>query len=283
MLTETIQAILIPQELFQLITFHGDFIYRWQTLIGSFLGPFLAVALTVVGFMLKGKYQRWKERKEAIRFAEISFAQTINHLMSSIIELEGFIERVTLQIKEITEVNDSIAYARQYTNYPPLADVYFDKDIIKMKFKSYYLHNKILIIDHAARLINSAMYQFGIDYEKLLKNNQILAEKMHPEPQRIAYVQNLNSYTNMVEGFLKAHKEKTIFYILQAKVYNLKLMNKHFRTLWKYEKSDLRYFRNKQKIKEYNLSLDAVKRIDDLMKEDTEKLFTEMKERAVKS
>jgi hypothetical protein len=124
-----------------------ELINNWQTLIGSFLGPFLAIILSAFGFLIKEKYQKRKDRKEAIRRAEISFAETLNHVFTSVEQLEFFIQRVKTIMSDIEGIDDEKIFSLNETNFPPTISIYFDDDIRKLKFKSYYLHNKILIIE----------------------------------------------------------------------------------------------------------------------------------------
>lgn len=111
-----------------------EFIYKWQTLIGSALGPFLAIMLSVIVFFIKGELQKRKDRKESIRVAEIAFSQTFNHITSLIDEVEGFVERVKTIIGEIETITDPKQYALPETNYPPIINIHFDENLPKMKF-----------------------------------------------------------------------------------------------------------------------------------------------------
>lgn len=257
-----------------------EFIEKWQTLIGSALGPFLAIMISVSGFLVKGKFKKISDRKESIRRAEIAFSQTLNHILTSVIQLEDFVERVRFIIGEVEKVTDPKTYALQETNFPPIISIYFDEDLPKMKFESYYLHNKILIIEYIVRWTNSTICQFRIDFEKLLEKNERMAEKMGHEAQRKSYIQNLKGYTEMVEVFVKSLKEDQTKSIVQAKVYNLRLMKRYLITIWKYEGVFLKYFRDRKEMEEYNGSLEAVDRINDLMKNDADSLLLEIRNRS---
>lgn len=107
----------------------------------------------------------------------------------------------------------------------------------------------------------------------------MLVEKMRPESHRQNYIQNLKGYIEMVENFLKSLKEENVQSILKTKAYNLKLMRRYSRTVRKYEGTSFKYFRNKIKMEKYNGSLEAVDRINDLMKPDTDKLLEKIRHR----
>lgn len=257
-----------------------EFLFKWQTLVGSFLGPFLAIFLSYAAYLLKEEFQKRKDRKEAIRRAEITFAITINQLHVTIKQLNDFITRVKKIISEIEAATDHSKYYLIETNFPSVINIYFDEDLIKMKFKSYYIHNKILMIDTGIKLTNGSLQAIKYDYEKLLKRNELIAEKNNPESQRKTYVKNLEGYVKMVQDFLDTLKDGNIKTIVQAKVYNLKLMKKNYRTIWKYEGSSLKYFKNKKEIEKYNGDILAVERIDELIEKEVIEVLGKANKRA---
>lgn len=266
-------------ETFKLIT-SVEFIEKWQTLIGSALGPFLAIILSVFGYYLKGKFQKISERKEAIRRAEISFAITLNQIYTTVGHINDFISRIKNIIDEVEKITDPGRYSLHGTNFPPIIDIYFDKELLKMRFKSYYIHNKILIINNGIRWTNSILREIKYDFEKLLELNKIMTEKENPAAQRETYVQNLREYVKMVQTVLNSLKTDNVKTIVQAKIYNLKLMKKYFWTIWKYEGASLKYFKNRKEKEEYNGSLLAVDRIDALLEKDTNELIQKTQKRA---
>lgn len=258
-----------------------DFIHKWQPLIGSTLGPFLAITLSLCAFYIKEKYQKRKERKECIRRVEVGLAQTLNHIFTSLSQLDYFVDRVKTIISEIEGVTDPTMYAINETNFPPIINIHFDEELSKMKFGSYYLHNKILIIEYLVRWTNSTIAQFREDFSKLLKKSEFLIlQKVTPTFQREAYVENLKGFISMVETFLTSLRTENVKSIAQAKVYNLKLMKKYFMTLWKHEKIDFRYFKTRKEIEKYRESLDALDRINNLIEVEVNKLIFEAEERA---
>ncbi len=52
------------------------FITKWQILIGSALGPFLAIMLSALGFLLKSIFKNKKERKENLRRIEVGITRS---------------------------------------------------------------------------------------------------------------------------------------------------------------------------------------------------------------
>lgn len=267
-------------ETLRLIT-STEFIKEWQTLIGSALGPFLAIILSALGFLLKGLLQKRSNRREAIRRAEIAFSQTLSHLLVAVSQLEDFIVRAKTILEEVRGVTDPNFYAIQETNFPATIAIYFDEELIKMRLKSYYVHNKILITDYLIRSANGNIQQFRYDFERLLDRNERMAtlERMRPLAQRAAFVENFGGFIAMIETFINSLKTENALSIAQAKVYNLKLMKNHLWTVWKYEGTALKYFGDRKSMERYNGSMDAVDRINDLMKEEAEKLMREARDR----
>lgn len=253
------------------------FLQKWQTLIGSALGPFLAIILSALGFLIKGLLQKRSDRKEATRRAEIAFSQTLSHLLVAVSQLEDFITRAKIILEEVRKITDPNFYAIQETNFPATIAIYFDEALIKMRFKSYYIHNKILITDYLVRSANGNIKQFRYDFERLLDRNERMAtpERMRPTAQREAFLENFGGFVTMVETFVNSIKTDNALSIAEAKVFNLKLMKNHLRTVWKYEGATLKYFRDNKSMEKYNGSMEAVDRINNLMREEAEKLMEE--------
>ncbi len=260
--------------------FSANFLEKWQTLIGSAIGLFFAAIFSIFGFFLKRKIQKVQDRKEATRRAEIAFSQTLNHILTTVSQLKGFIDRVKMIKDTVTEIKDSKTYAMQETNFPPIISIQYDEELSKMKFRTYYLHNKILIIEYITRWANSTIAQFRIDFEKLLKKNESMMTIATPESQRSVYIQNLEGYIEMVEIFLHSLEGNNFKSIVQAKVHNLKLMKHYFPTIWKYEGTSLKYFKNNHKKEAYNGSLEAVDRINLLLENPTNDLIAKIEKRA---
>lgn len=264
-----------------------EFIEKWQTLIGSALGPFLAIILSAIGFLTKGWLQKRSNLKESIRRAEIAFSQTLSHLNVAVMQLEDFITRAKVIIEDVNAISNPNFYALQEANFPATISIYFDNELIKMKFKSYYIHNKILITDYLIRSANGNINQFRYDYERLLDRNERMAtpERMHPPDQRAAFAGNLSGFISMIEIFVNSLKTDNALSIAEAKIYNLKLMKTHFLDFkpvwnrWKYEGTTLKYFRDQKTMENYNGSMNAVDRINTLMKNEAETMMQEAQNR----
>jgi hypothetical protein len=265
--------------------FSVDFIEKWQTLIGSALGPFLAIILSAFGFYLREVLRKKSERKEATRRAEIAFAQTLTHIFTSIDQLDFFVERIEGIISDIRKVTNPETRDFSLTNFPPMIDICFDEELLRFKFNSNYLHNKILITEHVIRWMNSTTTQLRNDFEGLIKRNMVMItlEKMKPLEQRISYAQNLESFAEMIKKFLQTFKANNIKSITQAKVYNLKLIKRPLITIWKYEGISFKFFKNKSDMDNYKGSLEAIDRIDALMDKEAISLIAEMNERTKKN
>jgi len=256
------------------------FIEKWQTLIGSALGPFLAIIFSVFGFYVKGKYQKRCERKEAARQAEISFSITINQIYATIGRLNDFVSRVKSIISEVENITDPIQYSLHETNFPPTINIYFNDKLLNMGFRSYYIHNKILMIDSGVKWTNGTIQAIKLDFEKLLNKNVMMTERTNPLAQRSAYIENLKGFIEMVQVILNSLKNDNVKSIAQAKVYNHKLMKKHFLTLWKYERTTLKYFKNNKEKEEYKNNLSVIDRIDSLLENEANKLLEKAQKRA---
>jgi hypothetical protein len=242
---------LLIWNIFWEITKHSGPLFQWQTIIGSFLGACLPLWFY---FWRRNSERKEKEeedsrekdrkieedRKEAFRRVEISCSLALHHIYTSIEQLEDFVSRIRSIISSIEEIDDETTYCLNETNFPPIINIYFDIELTKMKFKSYYLHNKILGIEYIIRWANSSMQQFRDDYEKLIRKNELmvnisLSKTIPTKTQRNDYANNLKWFIQMVEKVLSNLKRENIKSIFQAKVYNLKLMNDFNATKEKFE------------------------------------------------
>lgn len=148
--------------------------------------------------------------------------------------------RVNEIITRIEKITDDISYSLDETNFPPIINIQFDIELTKMKFKSYYLHNKIIGIEYVIRWANSTIAQFREDYQRLLRKNEFmitvsLTKTIPSKTQRADYVRNLRGFISMMDKFINNLKNENIKSILQAKIYNLKLMDNFSSTKEKYE------------------------------------------------
>lgn len=71
-----------------------EFLNKWQTLIGSALGPFLAVILSAIGFWIKSIIDNKKERKEFLRRIEVGITRSLDDTFKTRIKLQYFVSRL---------------------------------------------------------------------------------------------------------------------------------------------------------------------------------------------
>lgn len=141
--------------------------------------------VSVAGFFIKRLYEKREERKEAVRRAEISFAITLNQIYTTIGHLNAFVSRINSIINDVEKITNPELYSLHETNFPPIINIHFDDELLKMKFKSYYIHNKILIIESGVRWTNSTIQEIKCGFERLLKKNEAMAEKVNPPPHNV--------------------------------------------------------------------------------------------------
>ncbi len=255
-----------------------EFIHTWEVLIGSALGPFLAIILSAIGFLIKEKWQKKENLKEALRRTEIGLTDTLNQTETSISQLEYFVDRVEAIIKEIKEIKDEGMYAINETNFPPTINIYFDEELKRLKFKSYYLHNKILSVGFIVKWVNSTINQFRKDFVNLVRKNEFLVTmKIDPKTQRTNYLDTLEGFIKMVKEFLGTLKTDHTELMAQARIYNRKLIKEYFWTLWKNEGESFKYFRNNKAILEYRRGDQIIDRIDKLIAPEVMQLISKAK------
>jgi hypothetical protein len=263
------------------------FLFKWQTLIGSALGPFLAVVLSAIGFWIKSIISNKKELKEYLRRIEISTTRSLDDTYKARQKLLFFVanlRRLATEIRGITEPNH---FSLETTNYPSMRDVYRDIDAPNFKIKSYYLHNKLLWIDAGIKETNETISAFRHDYSELQRKNELLValirQNQNPDPQyqRTEYATNLEGFANAVEEFVNKFMIQGIEFMTQVKIYNDKIRRHHgFWFLWKQEGTKLKYFRTKADQRAFARNLNSLDRIDEIIQEDVNKAINDAEERS---
>lgn len=244
-----------------------DFFNKWQTMIGSALGPFLAVILSAIGFWIKAKLSAREELKESLRRITIGIARSINGLFTTQKQIRGVVKMINDLVSQIERVTDDHTYVLDKVNFPITGEIYRDADAGLAKVKSYYLHNKLLIIDSGLKDLNKVLQNLKEDFEALIRQNQMMAVLDKPPGQRRAYVQNLKGFTEMLSYYAEKGLPIMIKLMMQTSVYNEYLRKRYRRTIWKYESTRLKYFRNKMQQKSFGKTLASVDRIDAAIEE----------------
>lgn len=259
--------------------FSIEFLDKWQTLVGAALGSFSAIIFASIGFWIKNWIEKRRMQREALRTVEISLTQVLNDLLFIEDQVEDFIKRVQIIIKGIEEITNESTYVLNRTNFPAITAIPFDQKLTTMRFKSYYLHNKILFINKMVRWANDTLFQFRGDFENLITENREMRELIPPREHRNTYSHNLKGYLKMVNEVLCSLKGNNFKSVVQAKVFNLKLMKGRFLTLLKYEQISFKYFKNKKMFDEYIGNIDSIKRIDDLIDKEVVELMSKTQQR----
>lgn len=240
------------------------FLNKWQTLIWSFLWPFLAIIFSIIWFWIQSLLKKRLERIENHRLIEIEFTKIINYTNISIQYMEDFIQRTDKIIFTMKEY-DSNLYSNHITNFPPIIEIDFDNSLSQIKTKSYYLHNQILHSHYVCKQYNHILHQFKEDFNNVIIRWQWMIDKIWPKEQVKWYSQNLTEFITMTGEVINSVKEKDIKLFMQVKTYNLKLMNNYFKTIRTYEWASFKYFKNKKTMEVFKTSW-AIERINKVIK-----------------
>lgn len=264
-----------------------DFINKWQTLIGSALGPFLAVILSAIGFWIKSAIEEKKERKEFLRRIEISVTRSLDDTYKARQKLQYFVSRLRTLITEIRAVTDPRHFSLESINFPTMRDAYRDIDAPNFKVKSYYLHNKLLWVDAGIKETSETVASLKSDFAELQRKNElhIVLMRQNQTPnanlQRTDYADSLESFANAIDDFVSRFIKQGIEIMTQVKIYNDHLRKKHgYWFLWKHEKTKLKYFRNKSEQKAFARNLNSLDRIDKVIQKEVESSIAEAETRA---
>ena len=264
-----------------------NLIEKWQGLIGSALGPFLAVVLSAIGFWIKSVIESKKERKEFLRQIEISMARSLNDTFTAREQLKWFSGRIKDLVAESKSITDDRTFFLNRINFPTTREIYRDIDMPKFKIKSYYLHNKLMWIDAGIKEMNETVSNLKKDFEDVIRQNEVLVAVMrnspNPKMQRDAYERNLESFAEAIDKYVSKSIQQGIEIMTQVKIYNEKMRKRYGFWFWgKIEGTRFKYFRTKTKQKEFARNLDSLERIDEIMGSEVESLIKKAEERSKK-
>lgn len=261
------------------LTDKSTLLYQWQDLLGSVIGVFGAFAVALLGFLVNHFYQSFRERRESIRQTEISLALGLNDIYDAERHLSGFLDRLDRSVIQPLQNN---ANAGQYflsrTNFPPLS-IHVDSSLLKAKHRSYYVHNKVLIIHKNIEQANKMYLEMKIEYERIFEMAKFLINRgASTENQRTEYLINNQNFRNFItETINQLQIAKKVF--AQTKTYNLKLLNKQRFSVWRLEGISFKFFCCKKDIEEYKSTLRCLDRIDGAIESEVAMLMKEAEER----
>jgi len=263
-----------------------EFLNKWQSLIGSALGPFLAVILSAIGFWIKSALEGKRERKESLRRIEISMARSLNDVFTVREQLKWFSGRIKEMANEARGINDDKTFFLNRINFPTTRGVYHDIEMPNFKIKSYYLHNKCMWVEAGIKEMNETVSNLKNDFEDVIRQNEVLIAVMrnnpNPRVQREAYVRNLETFAKAIDEYVSKSIRQAIQIMTQVKIYNEKLRKKHgYWFWWKLEGTKFKYFRTKAQQKEFSRNLDSLDRIDKRIQKEVESMTTKAEARAV--
>ncbi|MCK5211904.1 hypothetical protein KAJ89_04340 [Candidatus Parcubacteria bacterium] len=250
--------------------FNNDFFEKWQTLIGSALGAFIAIIGSLFVFFIKSNIAARLEKKEYLRIIEISITRTLNDLHVVREEMKSFNDRLTWLIEKINSNKNTNSYCFDRTNFPALREIFFDNNLPTFKVRSYYLHNKILIADSGIKSTNEQLKEFKNDFSFLISQNErMVSLRPDPDDQRTSYANNIKSFKNALSQFTDINIQLGIKILNQVKIYNDLLRKKWWKArlnYWKYEGTWYKYFKHKNEQEKYRRTLACVDRIDEEIK-----------------
>jgi len=265
-----------------LITYFGDestLLFKWQDLVGSIIGVAGALLTVVLGLVLSHLYQKWKEVRDGIIQTEIALALGLNDIYDTERHLTDFLVRLDRSVIQPLQNNEHPGqYFFNKTNFPPIS-IHIDSSLLKAKHRSYYVHNKILIIHKNIGKTNEMFREMKIEYENIIDMGRFLITNgANPDNQRREYLANNQSFrVFVVDMIAQLQIAKKIF--AQTKIYNLKLLHKQRFSVWRLEGASFKFFCNGQEIEKYKGTLHCLDRIDNVIEDEVNKVMKEAEER----
>lgn len=261
------------------LTDESTLFYQWQDLLGSVIGVLGAFAVALLGFLVNHFYQSFRERRESIRQTEISLALGLNDIYDAERHLSDFLVRLDRSVIQPLQSNgNSGQYFLSRTNFPPLS-IHVDSSLLKARHRSYYVHNKVLIIHKNIEQANKMYLEMKVEYERIFEMAKFLIDRgASIENQRTEYLINNQNFRNFItETINQLQIAKKVF--AQTKAYNLKLLNKQRFAVWRLEGISFKFFCCKKDIEEYKSTLRCLDRIDGAIEREVAMLMKEAEER----
>lgn len=232
------------------------FVTQWQTLIGAALGPFLAVCLAAIGYGIRLKIEKLRGIKDAIRTIDTSIIRTLNSLYSARLNLEIFLKRLQVIIKEIEGVSDPMTFVLTETNFPGAVGLFVNPILPELQTGSNYLHNQLMFYDAGLEKDNEALQIMKESFSTILRKNELSVTQNQPIYQRQLYAENLKALCFSIEEFIK-HLKEGCKVGQQIKIYNEKLGRARSKTIKEFE-NIAKPFTNREK---WALNIDRVNKL----------------------
>jgi hypothetical protein len=269
-----------------ILGFIGVHLYRWQDLVGAFLGPFVAVILSALSYLVGRRVESRRQERETMRRVEVSVTYSLNSIASMRKKLQQIAGSVRRLIDEIQVIENPREYAMQTVNFPAIGTIYLDEELPRFVTKSYYLHNKLLWIHSGIVDVNNILSNLRGDFARVIRLNEKLLDLMennpNPPAQRAGYAENLTLFANEIERFSEHDLLKGVTPLMQVKIYNDKLRKpwgRGMRARWKNEGVRSWAIRFLFGFKKPARNLDNIDRIDADLEAEVRAAIAEMEER----
>lgn len=238
-----------------------QWLYAWQELVGAFVGSSLGIIFAGTGFLLVRWINRIDERKEALRKIEISNTYSLHTTIEMQEKLNFFVKRAREFVQEIRSITSPVDIVFSTINFTPLGAIHLDPSCHTSRIKSYYLHNKLLIMHAGTTNINLILAQFKEDFANVIRMNETLinitSSKPNPPAQRAAYADNVEVFATEVERFT-GELNKSVKIMVQIRVYNNYLRKNFFRGLfWKWKNERIFSAKSIELVDEIDAAIEA--------------------------
>lgn len=215
-----------------------EWLYTWQELVGALVGSSLGIIFAGAGFLIVRWVNIMDERKEALRKIEISNTYSLHTTIEMQERLIYFVKRARTFVQEIRSITSPVDIVFSTINFPSLGAIHLDPSCHTSRIKSYYLHNKLLIMHAGTTNANLILTQFKEDFANIVRMNETLinitSSNPNPPAQRAAYADNVDAFATEVERF-SSELHKGMKTMVQIRVYNSHLRKNFFRgLLWRW-------------------------------------------------
>lgn len=170
--------------------------FKWQTLLGAFLGAFTPFVVVIFSNQLR----KSKERKDALYFLHRVLVNHINHLVDIERTLVDFLDTRFQQTLQFIEGYAPSQYSMSPIFFPSFSVRTIPEEVRKSKTGSIYLDNHIEKVYSLSQDLPYIVSQLNADLQHVLELSNKIAWSQRNDPitQKRDLLKSLREYEQMV-------------------------------------------------------------------------------------
>lgn len=231
-----------------------QFIYDWQTLVGSLLGAGVPISL----WFIKENYENYKIHKEyldrlvKIIISNLNYVKDVHNIMNRFVK--NNLQEVINNIDQRTKSNQ---YSFDNT-FLPLIPHPIDDHIFNDSTKSNYLDNKILQAFKMSKDIATGIDDLRGQLANTLEinRNMIFNKANDPQIQNDLYKSNIEDFKKIIEHDILGSQLKIYLRVLASAYVGINFLQNHGILYWQFKfQPHFKFFKSKKNLQRFKEDL----------------------------